>query len=113
MLHTLQVAYVEGVGNATIAGYEDEDTLGIDAEFGADETTEIHYFPTDKMEMRIYIAPITDFIVESNEFFRLNITFTTSDGSSPPTCLEGDAEQYRCTTDIFILDDDCKSWHML
>ena len=131
--HYMDLTYVDGVGNATVSAYGSTDHWmdfmtyvvgnvtvsvysrpGADVEFGNRRRLfETYIFPTNQTEMNIQLRIFNDFIAEFNEFFRLNITLTTTDQSSPATCQAGDAEQYRCSTDIFILDDDCESWHTL
>ena len=109
--HDVNVTYVDGVGNATVTA---DQRTGTDAVFGSETgLIEIYIFPTDQTEMDIRVGILNDHIAEFNEFFRLNITSITSNEGSPATCQAGDAEQYRCSTDIFILDDDCESWHTL
>jgi len=109
--HWMDLTYVDGVGNATVSAYQE---TGADVWFGSETGLfETHIFPTDQTEMEIRLGILNDYIAEFNEFFRLNMTLTTTKESSPATCQAGDAEQYRCSTDIFILDDDCKSWHTL
>ena len=108
--HEMKVTYVDGVGNATVTAYQ---RTGTDVLFGSETgLIEIYIFPTDQTEMDIRLGILNDHIAEFNEFLRLNITLTTTNESSPATCQSGDAEQYRCSTDIFILDDDCKSCHL-
>ena len=97
--HMVEVTYVDGVGNATVATYG---KTGTDAVFHGFT----YIFPT---EVYIEVNILNDHIAEFNEFFRLNITSITSNEGSPATCQAGDAEQYRCYHDIFILDDDCES----
>ena len=106
--HWIDLTYVDGVGNATVSADDDYRT-GTDVWL----SSRIWLFSTDQTEMDIRLSIINDFIAEFNEFFRLNITHITTNQGSPATCQAGDAEQYRCSTDIFILDDDCESWHTL
>ena len=109
--HCMNLTYVDGVGNATVSA---DYRTGTDVRFGSDiGLFETYTFPTDQTEMDIPLGIPNDHIAEFNEFFRLNITLTTTKESSPATCQAGDAEQYKCSTDIFILDDDCESWHTL
>lgn len=111
--HTLEVIYADGIGNATVTTYPVFERTGFDAAFGDNMMRETYIFPKETIDFNIFLTIVNDFIVETTEFFRLSIASLTSDEGSPATCQVGDAEQYRCNTDIFILDDDCKSWKML
>ena len=111
LCHDVELAYVDGVGNATVTA---DRRTGTDVLFGLETALiQTNSFCTSETEMDIQLGILNDHIVEFNEFFRLSITLITTKESSPATCQAGDAEQYRCSTDIFILDDDCKSWHTL
>ena len=110
MVYPLEVTYVDGVGNAAVKEGNRHET-GFDVNFGALETTERYDLSTKEPSITFFIQLIEDFIVEPTEFFRLNITLTSTE-NGVATCQAGDAEQYRCYHDIFILDDDCKSCHL-